>query len=354
MTLKITKSTDRIEVQTITLLVYGSPGIGKTSLAFTAEAPLLLDTDNGAHRSGFRKDCVPVARWSDISSICEDDVKDYKTIIVDTVGRLLDFMAADIIDKNPKMRGYGGALSLQGYGALKAAYATWLGTLASMGKDVILVAHDKEDKKGDDLIVRPDIQGGSYQEVFKRADGIGYLSMLGRAKILDFSPTDRWIGKNAAGFEPLEVPDFNAVPNYFATVISDTKASLNAMSAEQQRVVAEIAGWQERAESAATADDINALVAEARDLTPPVGPQAKAAIVSRAKALGLVYEGKKGAGAYVAPAPAEPEPNPEPAAENPEPEPEPAAKKGKRRKAKDDEAADLAAAAQRELDKVGS
>jgi hypothetical protein len=303
MTIKITRSTDLIQVQTITLLVYGSPGIGKTSLAFTAEAPLLLDTDRGAHRSGFRKDSVPISTWSDISSMTAADLTDYKTIIVDTVGRLLDVMSADIIDKNPKMRGYGGALSLQGYGALKAAYATWLGTLASMGKDVVLVAHDKEDKKGDDLIVRPDIQGGSYQEVFKRADGIGYLSMSGREKVLDFSPTDRWIGKNAAGFEPLTVPDFNAVPSYFATVIDDTKAALNAMSEEQQRVVAVIAEWQGRAAEASTAEAINALVDDARGLTAPIGPQAKAAIVARAKALDLRWNGSRDAGSFVAPAP---------------------------------------------------
>lgn len=302
MTINITRSTDPIAVQTITLLVYGSPGIGKTSLAFTAEAPLLLDTDRGAHRSGFRKDAVLVERWADVASMTAADLTDYKTIIVDTVGRLLDVMTADIIQRNPKMQGYGGALSLQGYGALKAAYATWLGTLASMGKDVVLIAHDKEDKKGDELIVRPDIQGGSYGEVFKRADGIGYMSRSGRQTVLDFSPTDRWIGKNAAGFEPLVVPDFNADPRYFATVIADTKAALNRMSEEQQRVVAEIAGWQERAAEASTADEVNALVADARGLTAPVGPQAKAAIVARAKALDLRWKGSKDEGSFVAPA----------------------------------------------------
>jgi hypothetical protein len=304
MTINITRSTDPISVQTITLLIYGSPGIGKTSLAFTAEAPLLLDTDKGAHRSAFRKDRVLIEKWADISSMTPADLADYKTIVVDTVGRLLDVMTADIIQRQPKMQGYGGALSLQGYGALKAAYATWLASLASMGKDVILVAHDKEDKKGDDLIVRPDIQGSSYQEVFKRADGIGYLSMVGRSKVLDFSPTDRWIGKNAAGFDPLAVPDFNASPNYFAKVIADTKAALNRMSEEQQQVVAEIARWQEWAEGATTADEVNTLVTEARGLTAPVGPQAKAAIKARAKALGLKWKGTETSGGFVDLAPA--------------------------------------------------
>lgn len=299
MTISITRSSDRIEVAALTMLVYGAPGIGKTSLAFTAEAPLILDFDRGAYRSGFRKDIVQVERWRDIADMTAADLADYKTIVVDTVGRLLDVMSADIIQQNPKMRGVGGALSLQGYGALKAAYATWHGALASMGKDVVLVAHEREDKKGDDLIVRPDIQGGSYGEVFKRADGIAYMYRSGRQTMLDFSPTDRWIGKNAAGFDPLVVPDFNAERGYFSGVIADTKAALNKMSEEQQRVVAEIEAWRERAEAAATADEVNALVGEAGALAPPVGPQAKHAIAARAKALGFEWKGAKGKGAYV-------------------------------------------------------
>ena len=294
MTISITRSTDRIEVQTLTILIYGAPGIGKTSLAFTADAPLILDFDRGAYRSGFRKDTVQVERWSDIASLTAADVGEYKTVVVDTVGRLLDLMSADIIQRNPKMQGFGGALSLQGYGALKAAYATWLGSLTSMGKDVVLVAHEREDKKGDEIIVRPDIQGGSYGEVFKRADGIAYMYRAGRQTMLDFSPTDRWIGKNAAGFDPLVVPDFNQQGGYLAAVIADTKVALNKMSEEQQRVVAEIEAWRERVEAAATAEEISALAKEAKELAPPVGPQARHAITERAKTLGL-KAAKKGA-----------------------------------------------------------
>jgi hypothetical protein len=303
MSIHITRASEPITIQTVIILVYGQPGIGKTSLASTSESPLLLDFDRGAHRSGFRRDTVQVERWGDISSMAAADLAEYKTIVVDTVGRLLDLMSADIIQRNPKMQGYGGALSLQGYGALKAAYATWLGTLRSMGKDIVLVAHEKEDKKGDTHIVRPDIQGGSYGEVFKCADGIAYMYRSGRSTILDFSPTDTWVGKNAGGFEPLVIPDFNQTRDYFATVIADTKSALNRLSEEQTAVVAAIAEWQAKAEEATTAEEVNALVAEVGTLAAPVGPQAKFAVASRAKALSLEWKGakgKKGEGAYVA------------------------------------------------------
>ncbi len=296
--LMITRSTDRIAVQTVCILIYGSPGIGKTSIACTADSPLLLDFDKGAHRSGFRRDCARIDTWADVSQMTEADLADYRTIIVDTVGRCLDVMAADIIRKNPKMQGYAGALSLQGYGALKAAYATWLGWLSSLGKDVVLIAHDKEDKKGDEMIMRPDIQGGSAGEVFKRADGAAYMYASGRNTILDFSP-GAWLGKNPARFDPFTVPNFTHERDFLARVIASTKEALNSLSDEQRRVVADIDAWTQRAAAAGSADEINALVAESATLTPPVGPQAKHAIVARAKALGLEYRGKKGEGVYV-------------------------------------------------------
>ncbi len=305
MTIHITRSTDRIEVRNLCLLIYGSPGIGKTSIGCTAEAPLLLDFDRGAHRSGFRKDTVQVESWSTVASMTAEDLAEYRTIVVDTVGRCLDVMAANIIKGNPKMAGYAGALSLQGYGALKSAFATWMGFLASLGKDVVLIAHDREDKKGDELIFRADIQGSSHGEVFKRADGVAYMHSVGRETVLDFSPTDRWLGKNPARFDPLVVPNFGTNPSFLAAVIAQAKQSLNRMSEEQTALVSALGEWTAILAKATCADDINALVAESSALAPPLGPQVKHMIAARAKELDLKYEGKKGQGRFVNAAPTE-------------------------------------------------
>lgn len=305
MTLTITRSTDRIEVRNICLLIYGPPGIGKTSIGCTAEAPLLLDFDKGAHRSGFRKDTVQVESWATVAGMTAEDLADYKTIVVDTAGRCLDSMTANIIKGNPKMAGFAGALSLQGYGALKSAFATWMGFLASLGKDVVLIAHDREDKKGDELIFRADIQGSSHGEVFKRADGVAYMHSVNRATVLDFSPTDRWLGKNPARFEPLTVPDFTTNRTFLATVIEQAKQALNRLSEEQRMVLAVLDEWNARVAEASDADSINALIAESASLVAPIGPQAKHLIAARAKELELKYEGKKGQGKFVDPAPTE-------------------------------------------------
>ena len=245
MPLKIRKADEKIEVKNIKLLIYGQPGVGKTSAAFTASKPLLLDCDSGAHRSNYRKDSVEVNQWSDISNITANDIKVFDTIVVDTVGRLLDFLAVDIIKNNSKL-GYNGALSLQGYGQLKAQFSNWLKTLTTLGKDIVMIAHDKEEKKADNILIRPEIQGSSYSEVFKVADAVGYIHNPAEDKrLLDFLPSDEKIGKDSGHIGCIEIPHFAKEPDFLAGVISQIKSSLNTMSEEGKRIADTVADYRQ-------------------------------------------------------------------------------------------------------------
>jgi hypothetical protein len=131
MALKITRAADPITVERLNLCVYGQPGAGKSSLAFTAEAPLLLDFDRGAHRAANRKDTVQVSAWSDVSDMGADDLAPYSTVIVDTAGRALDSLTADIIRRNPKA-GRGGAGGEVGGGQV------WLSAYHDLRVDLVV------------------------------------------------------------------------------------------------------------------------------------------------------------------------------------------------------------------------
>lgn len=293
MALNIITKSEHITVDHIVAMVYGEPGVGKTSLAFTASNPLLLDFDQGAHRSGFRKDSVRISRWEEIRGMEESDLTDYDTICVDTTGRLLDKLSVYIVQQNPKMGRGGGALTLQGYGELKAEYTAWLNTLRSYGKDVLLLAHEKEDKSNDELIYRPDMQGGSYGEVFKSSDIVGFMHRVGKETRLDFSPSDRWVGKNAAGFDSLVVPNFAKEPEYMAGIIQATKDKLNEMSAEAKEVMETVEEWRVSVMKAQTAKAVNDLVNKSQGLDKPAGPQVKRLIVDHAKSIGLKWDDAK-------------------------------------------------------------
>ncbi|PHM53494.1 ATP-binding protein [Xenorhabdus hominickii] len=239
MALKIIKATQPIEVKNLITCIYAPPGLGKTSMAFTAASPLLLDFDKGAHRSQFRKDTVQVSGWGEVEQIAESDLTPYQTIVVDTAGRALDCLAAELIRKNPKFKGYGGQLSLQGFGALKAGFSGWLNLLKSFGKDIILIAHMEEKQVGEDLVERLDIQGGSKGEIYKVADVMGRIRIEGTGssakRMLDFNPSASGFGKNSAQLPVQEVPHFSTSPDYFAEIIQTTKDELNKQSEEARQ-----------------------------------------------------------------------------------------------------------------------
>ena len=292
MALKIVKSSDPIRVDRLNVVIYAQPGIGKTSLAFTADSPLLLDFDRGAHRAAHRKDSVQINAWTDVASITADDLAPYSTVIVDTAGRALDVLSADIIKRDPK-KGRGGALSLQGYGSLKAEFSAWLKHLNSMGKDVVLIAHMDEQRNGDEIIERLDVQGGSKGEIYKAADAMGRVSVVGGQRMLLFSPTDAAFGKNPGQLEPLPIPHTEA-PDYagfLGRVVKQIKDKINTLSEEQIAAERALQHFRDALADIEDADGINAMLDEAGN-----DNVRRALAHTRAKVLGLSPD--KAAGCY--------------------------------------------------------
>jgi hypothetical protein len=243
MSLKILRSADPIKVERLNVVIYGPPGVGKSTLAFTADTPLLLDFDQGAHRAANRKDIVRVQQWGDVADLTPEDLAPYNTLVVDTAGRALDTLTADIIRRNPKA-GRGGALTLQGYGTLKAEFVAWLKSVNAMGKDVVLIAHMDEQRNGDDIIERLDVQGGSKGEIYKAADAMGRIAIRDGKRVLLFSPTDAAFGKNPGQLEPLEVPKPELSPDFLAGVVQSIKDRLNQLTKEQAAAMEVLEGWR--------------------------------------------------------------------------------------------------------------
>lgn len=291
MALKITRATDPIRVERLNVCIYGQPGAGKTSLAFTASRPLLLDFDNGAHRAAGRKDIVQVRQWGDVANIAAGDLADFDTIIVDTAGRALDCLSADIMRRDPKA-GRGGALTLQGYGKLKSDFVAFLKLLNGFGKDVVLIAHMDEQRNGDDIIERLDVQGGSKGEIYKAADAMGRVFVKGGTRQLDFSPREGSFGKNPGQLDVLEIPHPDRDPAFLAGVVQAIKDKLNAMTAEQAEAQAKLSKLREALADVEDAAGVNDLLADAK----AAGKAGKALLHDRATTLGLVFDA--GAGGY--------------------------------------------------------
>lgn len=285
MALQIVSAAQELEVSCLRVLLWGQPGAGKTSLGCTADRVLCFDTDQGSHRSAFRQDIVAVKSWEEISNVTPKDLEGYDTIMVDTVGRQLDLISAYLISTNPKFGQRDGSMTLKGYGAMKAIFTVWCRRLSLFGKDIIFVAHDKEDKRGDDVVARPDIQGGSYGEVFKLCDGIGYLHMVGGDRVLDFSPHEGWVGKNPAMLPTLKVPDFHQEGTFFSNLLADIKASLGHVAGASQKMLKKLDTLRDKLEKCENAKQCQAALTAINKADEPYKSQAKRLLNERFKDL---------------------------------------------------------------------
>lgn len=291
--MRIIKSTESIPVEHPVFLVFGQPGIGKTSIGYSAKDPLLLDFDKGAHRAANRRDSLVIDTWADIQELMDkrEALDPYSTIVLDTAGRCLDVLTADIAMNDPK-KAPGGNLSQQGWGVLKNRFRNWTSGVRTLGKDLLLLAHDKEDKDGDARVVRPDIVGGSYSEVMKIADFVGYLYMSGKDRILDFNPTDRWNGKNPGNWAPFKLPPVGKAQSFMAELFDKGRIALGSISEESAKITQQVDDWRAAVDTYTTTDEINKAIPVTEKMPTIVAPQAKKLLMDRAKFLNFEWDPK--------------------------------------------------------------
>lgn len=200
--MSLIKKASELTIQNkIKALIYGQPGMGKTTIALSAPKPLLFDFDNGVHRVNFAHldgvDTVQISSYQDFSDVLEtEDLSAYETLVIDTGGKCLDFMSEFIIKNNPKMGRGNGALTLQGYGERKGLFSALVKKISIMGKHVIFVAHRDTKTEGDDTRYVPQFGGSSYDSLVTELDLVGYMEANGRERTITFDPTSRNDGKN--------------------------------------------------------------------------------------------------------------------------------------------------------------
>jgi hypothetical protein len=211
----IRKPSELVVQPKIKMLVYGQAGIGKSTIALSAPAPLLFDFDNGINRVNYAhiKDTVQITKYTDLLDVINnEDLSSYETLIVDTGGKCLDKMAEYIISKNPRMGKANGSLTLQGYGERKIEFAALCKLITSKNKHVIFVAHRETKQDGDDMRYVPLFGGSNYDSLVTELDLVGYMEANGRKRTITFDPTSRNDGKNTCN-----MPDVMEIP----TIVND-------------------------------------------------------------------------------------------------------------------------------------
>lgn len=198
-------------------LIYGFPGVGKTTAALSMPNPILIDCERGIGRvnGALRKDYVELDNLDDFNL---SDLQDYDTIVFDTLGVLLELFDKKAKEMNPKLVKSDGALSLQGYGTRKILFKHFISELRQCGKNVVFLAHVAENKDGDINQYRPYATGSSVADLQNDLDYMGFMQIRGGKRSISFSADDQFVAKNSLG-----LPKYIEVPEVFAenTFLSD-------------------------------------------------------------------------------------------------------------------------------------
>lgn len=280
MALNIITADQPLKINSIITYIYADPGLGKTSMGFTAEKAVSFDFDKGAHRTGElrRGAVIQVERWADVANLTPQDLAPFNTVVIDTVGAMLESIKTHLL-LTANNRQKDGALKLKAQGLANQRFKQYINTLISAGKDVVFIAHASEDMNGDQVVYRPDLGGKNRNELYRIADIMGYLTTVttneGKsARVINFMPSPTHHAKNAGalGGETGEVwvPDLKQNPSFLAEVIQQAKDHINTLTPEQLKYIKaseDFENWKQSCAEAESAYQLDQLTESLENMT---------------------------------------------------------------------------------------
>lgn len=296
----------KFEDKKFCIVVAGVPGIGKTTLALSAPKPLLIDLDNGIDRveARYRTDTDKVGSFEELQKdLTTTDLSNYETIVIDTGGKLLEMLKPVVISEDPKNGKRNGELTLQGYGAVKRRFSSFISFVKSLDKHLVIIFHATEVSLKDDMTgLRIRIEGRSRDEVWDDVDIGGFVEMVGNKRTIGFNNCDRYYAKGTHGVHGVyEIPNLDkGSKNTFLTdLINKMITDLNSENSELQAYNEVMNTITPKIKSSGSKEALNASYEEMKNAHHSLTSKNElwAMINEKAKELGLKYD--KGTNSFI-------------------------------------------------------
>ena len=213
-------SEQKYENEKLCMIIYGLPGVGKTTLAASAPKPIVIDCDRGMKRVNpeYRCDISNVSSYKDLLEDVKNLGNEYETIIIDTGGSLIELMKEWAMDTEPTATKKNGGFSITGYGFVKSEF---LRLSAELRKkyNTIFIFHAAKEKQEEEFFYDLIVEGAAKTLVWQPADLGAYFFIQNGKRYMGFTPTANYSAKSAYGISGIvEVPELSGgEPNVFLT-----------------------------------------------------------------------------------------------------------------------------------------
>ena len=266
------------------MILYGSPGVGKTTLALSAPDPVLIDFDRGMSRvrTQHRKTSIFCDTYEDVlADLQSPAMKDFQTIVVDTGGSFITYLQ-------------------DCFGAVKQEFTRFTGYVKdTLNKNLIYVFHSMEqtDKDGNPQ-VRLMCEGAAKNIVWTPCDFGGYVQMIGNQRVVCFTPEQEYFAKGCHGIKgQIAVPELgpNDENNFITKLFDKAKANIAAEAEEYAPIKEQYERVMETArqmiETVTDAESANKVSADLQALAHASTSKTESAklLKDKAASLGLSY-----------------------------------------------------------------
>lgn len=298
--------------QKFSMIIYGSPGIGKTTLALSAPDPLLLDFDHGMARvrAVHRKAASFSATYEEVlKDLNSPEMADFESIIIDTGGSFITYLKDWSMRTNPAARQKNGDFnSLKGFGIVKQEFQRFTEDIKTrLNKHIIYVFHSEETKDKDgNPQQRLLCEGAAKNLVWQPCDFGGYLQMINNQRVISFTPEQEFFAKGSHGINGKHnIPslDKDSIPNDFLTKLFDTARKNIAADAAANKALRDkydtvMATVNEIVDAITNAEEATEAVAKLEKLKHILTSKKEANAILAAKASALALKWDKSTKAF--------------------------------------------------------
>ncbi len=223
--------------QRFSAIIYGSPGIGKTTLALSAPDPILIDFDRGISRvrAQHRRATIICDTYEDVQrDIHSKEIADYQTIIIDTGGSFVTFLKDWAFRTQPGCKTKAGDFhSLKGFSFVKSEFNSFTNEIkTTLNKNVIYVFHSQEqsDKDGNP-VQRLQCEGSVRNTVWNPCDFGGYVQIINGKRYICFTPEQEYFAKGCHGITgKRKIPELktDTENDFMSRLFAEAQANLKA------------------------------------------------------------------------------------------------------------------------------